>query len=127
MATSSPVGAAAINPRRRFWSPIDPATTPGRQRILGIVFFLALAGPFFVFNRIPKLDTIRGDIDAAVRAAGDGGGASCVGQGFCLGGGLVARWWEFSITYLQVVTVGMVFAFLVAGLATTFLFPNADI
>jgi len=111
---------------RRFWSPIDPTTTLGRQRILGIVLFLGLAGPFFVFNRFPKLDTIRGDIDTAVGAVSDGG-AGCVGQGFCFGGSLVGRWWEFSITYLQVVTVGMVFAFLVAGLATTFLFPNADV
>ena len=124
--TSSPVGAARTAPARRFWSSIDSTTTLGRQRIVGIVLFLALAGPFFVFSRFPKLDTIRDDIDSAVRAASDADGASCVGQGFCFGGSLLGRWWEFSITYLQVVTVGMVFAFLVAGLATTFLFPNAD-
>jgi len=125
MTAASPVGAAA-RPRGRFLRAIDPRTTLGRQRIVGIVLFLSLAGPFFVLNRFPKLDTIRDDIDAAVRAAGDGG-AGCVGQGFCFGGTLVGRWWEFSITYMQVVTVGMVFAFLVAGLATTFLFPTTDI
>jgi len=112
--------------RRRLRRAFDPATTAGRQRIVGIILFLALAVPFLVFNRIPKLDAIRADITTAIAAA-DAGGTGCVGQGFCLGGTLLRRWWGFSTTYLRVVTVGMAFAFLVAGVATTFLFPTTDI
>ena len=121
------VGAvASISPARRLRRLVDPKTTLGRKRILGIVLFLALAAPFMALNRIPKLDTIRVDIDTAVAAAADSGGAACVGQGFCFGGALLGRWWEFSTTYLQLVTLGMVFAFLVAGLATTLLFPSVE-
>lgn len=125
VTVGSPVGAVAER-RRRLLRSFDPKTTAGRQRIVGIVLFLALAVPFLVFNRIPKLDAIRADITTAVAAA-DAGGTGCVGQGFCLGGTLLRRWWGFSTTYLRVVTVGMAFAFLVAGLATTFLFPTTDI
>lgn len=115
---------AGLEPERRSRRRLDPRTTLGRQRMVGIVLFVALAAPFMALNRFPKLDTIRADIDAALAAAGDAGGTACVGQGFCFGGELLGRWWEFSTTYLQLVTVGMVFAFLVAGLATTFLFPG---
>ncbi len=40
----------------RFLKGIDPTTTAGRRRIVGIVFFLMLVVPFTAFNGIPKLD-----------------------------------------------------------------------
>ena len=54
-----------------------------------------------------------------------GPSAQCF-QGFCINTGqsLLARWWEFSITYMELVTPGMIFAFLVAGLTASFLFPQ---
>ena len=77
---------------------------------------------FVLFNRVPKLDTVRQDL-AAVAAPT----AECF-QGFCIEGdpdaSLLSRWWAFSMAYLRLVTVGMTFAFLVAGLTEVFLFPN---
>ncbi len=36
------------------------------------------------------------------------------------------RWWDFSVTYLELVAIGMIFAFLVAGITETFLFDKDD-
>ena len=55
-------------------------------------------------------------------------------QGFCIEVGqgpaarvsLLTRWVIFSVTYLRLVTVGMVFAFLMAGIAEAFLFASAS-
>ena len=49
-----------------------------------------------------------------------------VGQGKAARVGLLSRWVIFSVTYLRLVTVGMVFAFLMAGIAEAFLFPSAS-
>ncbi|MCH7606475.1 MAG: permease [Chloroflexi bacterium] len=67
------------------------------------------------------MDTVREDLLSATAPA-----IECF-QGFCLQGSadstLLSRWWNFSLTYLKLVTLGMIFAFLIAGLTETFLFP----
>ncbi len=94
-----------------------------KKRLIGLVLFIAILSLFFSFNRLPKVDIVEGDL-----AAVSGPQVQCF-QGFCIerdpDSSLVSRWWSFSLTYLRLVTVGMVFAFLVAGLAESFLFPNA--
>ena len=85
-----------------------------------IAIMLAL---FLAFNRIPKLDTVQADLAIATSPV-----AECF-QGFCIEHppekSFIARWWEFSLTYLQLVTVGMIFAFLVAGATEAFVFPKS--
>ncbi len=124
-------------------------TALGKQRLIGLIFLAVLMVAFLTLNRAPKLDTIREDIDqtAAVAAAElgtvlvtqAGAGEIAVGragaglnllcaQGYCARSApestLASRWWDFSSEYLQLVAMGMVFAFLVAGLTEVFLFPN---
>ena len=91
-----------------------------KKRIAGLGLLTVLLGLFIGFNRFPKLDIVREDLDAV-----SGPSAQCF-QGFCIdtGQSLLARWWEFSITYMELVTPGMIFAFLVAGLTAAFLFPT---
>ena len=91
-----------------------------KKRIAGLGLLGVLLGLFIGFNRFPKLDIVREDL-----AAVSGPSAQCF-QGFCINTGqsLLARWWEFSITYMELVTPGMIFAFLVAGLTASFLFPQ---
>ena len=76
---------------------------------------------FFAFNRFPKLDIVGADLVAVTAPQ-----VQCF-QGFCLerdpGTSFLTRWVVFSVTYLRLVTVGMTFAFLVAGLTESFLFP----
>ena len=104
---------------RRSW--LEPGVN--KKRLIGLVLFVAILALFFSFNRLPKVDIVEGDL-----AAVTGPQVQCF-QGFCIERNpdvsLVSRWWSFSLTYLRLVTVGMVFAFLVAGLAESFLFPNA--
>ena len=92
-----------------------------KKRAVGIVLFLVILALFFSFNRFPKLDIVGEDLDAATAPQ-----AQCF-QGFCIereaGTSLFTRWVSFSVTYLRLVTIGMTFAFLVAGLAESFLFP----
>ena len=92
-----------------------------KKRAVGIVLFLVILALFFSFNRFPKLDIVGEDLDAVTAPQ-----AQCF-QGFCIereaGTSPFTRWVSFSVTYLRLVTVGMVFAFLVAGLAESFLFP----
>ena len=110
--------------------PLD--TTAGRKRVIGVVLFVLLFGVFFSQNRFPKLDTVREDfaiaVDAAERAAEDLPALEANGcfQGFCVDpeAPLLERWWEFSIIYLELVTVGMIFAFLVAGLSEALIFSK---
>ena len=49
-------------------------------------------------------------------------------QGFCIepnsDASFLSRWWDFSLNYLKLITLGMIFAFLVAGLTEVFLFPS---
>ena len=104
----------------KYFSTFRPSFT--RTRIAGLVLLAVLLTLFVLFNRVPKLDTVRQDL-AAVAAPT----AECF-QGFCIEGdpdaSLLSRWWAFSMAYLRLVTVGMTFAFLVAGLTEVFLFPN---
>ena len=91
----------------------------------GLVFLAVLLGLFLWFNRIPKLDIVEADL-AGVTAPN----VECF-QGFCLesepDSTLFSRWWDFSLAYLQLVSLGMVFAFLMAGLTETFLLPSGSI
>ena len=94
-----------------------------KRRIIGLVLVATLLALFLVFNRVPKLDTVQADLTVATS-----GVTECF-QGFCIEGppesSLLSRWWEFSLTYLRLVSVGMTFAFLVAGATEVFLFPKS--
>ena len=96
-------------------------TVTGKKRVIGAVLLLALLIPFFALNRLPKLDTVRADLALALAPT-----AECF-QGFCIErepeSTFLQRWWRFSLTYLQLVAAGMVFAFLAGGIAETFLMP----
>ena len=82
---------------------------------------MVILGLFLSFNRFPKLDVVGSDLEAVSAPE-----VQCF-QGFCIeredGSTLLERWWVFSITYLRLVAIGMIFAFLVAGLSEAFLFP----
>ncbi len=101
-----------------------PKSALGKKRVVGLAILIVILAVFFSFNRFPKLDTVREDLDAVT-----GPVVECF-QGFCIehepDTTLLERWWEFSITYLQLVTAGMIFAFLVAGLTEAFLFPRGS-
>ena len=101
------------------------ATARRKQLAAGLVFLAVLLGLFLWFNRIPKLDIVEADL-AVVTAPN----VECF-QGFCLesepDSTLFSRWWDFSLAYLQLVSLGMVFAFLMAGLTETFLLPPGSI
>jgi uncharacterized membrane protein YraQ (UPF0718 family) len=92
-----------------------------KKRLVGLVLMAIILGLFFTFNRLPKLDIVGGDLDAV-----SGPVVECF-QGFCIerdpDSSFVSRWVDFSVTYLRLVTIGMTFAFLMAGLAEAFLFP----
>ena len=95
-----------------------------KRRIVGLVLLAVLLTLFLVFNRLPKLDTVQADLAVATSPV-----AQCF-QGFCIESApessLLSRWWDFSLTYLQLVSLGMTFAFLVAGLTEAFLFPKSS-
>ena len=95
-----------------------------KRRIVGLVLLAILLTLFLVFNRVPKLDTVRADLAVATSPV-----AQCF-QGFCIEGSpdssLLSRWWDFSLTYLRLVSFGMIFAFLVAGTTEAFLFPKSS-
>ena len=97
------------------------ATAAGKRRVIGVVLLLAILLPFAAFNRLPKLDTVRADLQAALAPT-----AECF-QGFCVEAepqsSFLTRWWRFSLTYLQLVAMGMAFAFLAGGIAEAFLAP----
>ncbi|MCY4554854.1 MAG: FG-GAP-like repeat-containing protein [Chloroflexi bacterium] len=94
-----------------------------KKRVIGIVLLAVILALFLAFNRIPKLDTVEADL-AGVTAPQ----AECF-QGFCINRepetGFFERWWDFSTSYLKLVTVGMIFAFLAAGITEVFLFPRS--
>ena len=96
-------------------------TAAGKRRVIGVVLLLAILLPFAAFNRLPKLDTVRADLQAALAPT-----AECF-QGFCVEAepqsSFRTRWWRFSLTYLQLVAIGMAFAFLAGGIAEAFLAP----
>ncbi len=97
-------------------------TTIRKKRAIGLVFFFILLTLFLSLNRIPKLDTVRGDLEAV-----SGDNVECF-QGFCVeaepDSSLLSRWWDFSLTYMRLVSIGMGFAFLVGGLTEVFMFPQ---
>ena len=96
-------------------------TDKSRRRLIGITLALFLLALFFSLNRIPKIDTI--DQDLAIVSSGT---SECF-QGFCIDNPdrkpLVERWWTFSVEYLRNVTIGMIFAFLMAGITEAYIFP----
>ena len=98
-------------------------TGPKKRRVVGLVLLAVLLSLFLAFNRLPKLDTVEADLAAAASPK-----AECF-QGFCFESdpdtSLLSRWWDFSLAYLRLVTVGMTFAFLVAGATEVFLFPDS--
>ena len=99
-------------------------TVTRKKRAAGLVIFGVLLTLFLLFNRLPKFGIVEGDLDAI-----SGSVIQCF-QGFCIEAGpdttLWSRWWDFSLTYLELVAVGMTFAFLVAGVAEAFLFPSSS-
>ena len=101
---------------------LDLRTSIGKKRSVGLLLFVVILVIFFSFNRFPKLDIVGEDLDAVAAPH-----AQCF-QGFCIerdvGTSFASRWFVFSVTYLRLVTVGMTFAFVVAGLAEAFLFPS---
>ena len=94
-----------------------------KRRVIGLLLIGVMLALFLAFNRVPKLDTVQADLAVATSPV-----AECF-QGFCIEDqpekSFVSRWWEFSLTYLQLVTVGMIFAFLVAGATEAFIFPKS--
>ena len=93
-----------------------------KRRYVGAVTALVLLILFMGFNRIPKLDTVEADLAIATSPI-----AQCF-QGFCIENvddtTLLERWWNFSLTYLNLVWIGMVFAFMMAGITESFIFPG---
>ena len=93
-----------------------------KKRTAGICLLVLLLTLFLLFNRIPKLDTVRADLTAATATE-----QQCF-QGFCVETApetsLLTRWWDTSLTYMRLVALGMTFAFLVAGVTEAFLFPH---
>ena len=98
------------------------STAVNKRRFVGLVLFGIILVLFVAFNRFPKLDAVGTDLEAVTSP-----GMQCF-QGLCVekeaGTSFVATWWGFSMTYLQIVAIGMTFAFLVAGLMEVFLFPS---
>ena len=100
-------------------------TARRKQLAVGLVFLAVLLGLFLWFNRIPKLDIVEADLAGATAP-----NVECF-QGFCLESDpdstLFSRWWDFSLAYLKLISLGMVFAFLMAGLTETFLLPQGSV
>ena len=99
--------------------PFDTAVK--KKRAAGLVLLAVLLGLFLFFNRVPKLDTVQDDLEAVAAPE-----AQCF-QGFCIesDASFWSRWWDFSLSYLELVAFGMAFAFLVAGMTEAFIFPSA--
>lgn len=98
--------------------------TADRKRLLaGLILLVIIMGMFLAFNRLPKIGIVGEDLDAVTSPE-----SQCF-QGFCIerdpGVSFVSRWIKFSISYLRLVTVGMTFAFITAGLAEAFLFSKS--
>jgi uncharacterized membrane protein YraQ (UPF0718 family) len=99
------------------------ATADRKRLVMGLVLLVLVLGMFLAFNRFPKIGIVGEDLDAVQSTT-----SQCF-QGFCIerdpGVSFTTRWIKFSITYLRLVTVGMTFAFLTAGLAEAFLFSKS--
>ena len=91
-----------------------------QKQIVGLIFLTILLVLFISFSRFPKLDEINEDLEAVTKPV-----VECF-QGFCVETekSLFERWKDFSIAYFEIISVGMIFAFLVAGLTETFIIPT---
>ena len=101
------------------------STTLDKKRVVGVLLFVLILTLFFSFNRFPKLDIVGEDL-ASVTAPRTTLECNQL-NGICLerviGKSFISGWFDFSVAYLRLITVGMTFAFVVAGLAESFLFP----
>jgi len=99
------------------------ASADRKRLLVGLLLLAVIMGLFLAFNRLPKIGIVGEDLDAVKSPT-----SQCF-QGFCIerdpGVSFATRWIKFSITYLRLVTVGMTFAFLTAGLAEAFLFSKS--
>ncbi|HIF72907.1 MAG TPA: hypothetical protein EYQ61_10185 [Dehalococcoidia bacterium] len=99
------------------------ATADRKRLVVGLMLLVIIMGMFLAFNRLPKIGIVGEDLDAVTSPT-----SQCF-QGFCIerdpGVSFTTRWIKFSITYLRLVTVGMTFAFVTAGLAEAFLFSKS--
>ena len=94
------------------------------KRIVGIILVLLSTPLFFYLNRVQKLGTIKEELFASASRKGE-----CF-QGFCLGGDpeatLISRWLTFSFEYMELVLLGMIFAFAISGIVEAFIFPRKN-
>ncbi|NQW19303.1 MAG: VCBS repeat-containing protein [Chloroflexi bacterium] len=99
------------------------ASADRKRLLVGLLLLAVIMGWFLAFNRLPKIGIVGEDLDTVQSQTNQ-----CF-QGFCIerdpGVSFVTRWVKFSITYLRLVTIGMTFAFLTAGLAEAFLFSKS--
>ena len=99
------------------------ASADRKRLIVGLLILAIVLGLFLAFNRLPKIGIVGEDLDAVNSPT-----SQCF-QGFCIerdpGVSFVTRWLNFSVSYLRLVTVGMTFAFVTAGLAEAFLFSKS--
>jgi uncharacterized membrane protein YraQ (UPF0718 family) len=99
------------------------ATADRKRLLVGLLLLAVIMGLFLAFNRLPKIGIVGEDLNAVNAPA-----QQCF-QGFCIdrdpGVSFFSRWIKFSISYLRLVTVGMTFAFMTAGLAEAFLFSKS--
>jgi len=99
------------------------ASADRKRLVMGLLLLAVITGLFLAFNRLPKIGIVGEDLDAVQSPT-----SQCF-QGFCIerdpGVSFTTRWIQFSITYLRLVTVGMTFAFITAGLAEAFLFSKS--
>ena len=117
------LGAVAALRNGAFRAPRGLASAFNKKRILGLAIFAVMLGLFLTFNRVPKLDIVEEDMVAATAET-----TRCF-QGFCLESkpneSFISGWWKFSLTYLELVAAGMIFAILAAGITEAFLFPRS--
>ena len=99
------------------------ATADRKRLLVGLLLLVVIMGTFLAFNRLPKIGIVGEDLDAVTAP-----GQQCF-QGFCIdrdpGTSFLTRWIKFSVSYLRLVTIGMTFAFITAGLAESFLFSRS--
>ena len=99
------------------------ASADRKRLLVGLILLAIILSTFLAFNRLPKIGIVGEDLDAVQSPT-----SQCF-QGFCIerdpGVSFTTRWIKCSILYLRLVTVGMTFAFLTAGLAEAFLFSKS--
>ena len=100
----------------------------------GLILFAAILALFFSFNRFPNWTRYGAISASSLRPRPGLRGPRAASRGFASRASKATvpahlslpRWVIFSVTYLRLVTVGMVFAFLMAGIAEAFLFASAS-